>query len=80
MGRMKFVKLEDGEWRRMGYNVEADSNGDEENNDMEGGSQPSGNLNIPPLQTDTPESEPVDIPHVEVPPVMDESPLYEVKA
>ena len=80
MDRMKFVKSEDGEWRRMGYEVEDDSDGDEENNDMEGGSQPSCNLDIPLLQYDTPESEPVDIPHVEVPPVVDESPLYEVKA
>ena len=47
MGRMKFVKLEDGEWRRMGYEVEADSDEDEENNVMEGGSQPSCNLDIP---------------------------------
>ena len=49
MGRMKFVKSEVGEWRRMGDEVEADSDEDEENNNMERGSQPSGNLDIPPL-------------------------------
>ena len=49
MGRMKFVKSEDGEWRRMGDEVEANSNDDKENNDMEGRYQPSGNLGIPPL-------------------------------
>ena len=38
MGRMKFVKLEDGEWRRMRDEVEVDSDEDEDNNDMEGGS------------------------------------------
>ena len=37
MGRMKFVKLGDGEWRRMGDEVEANSNEDEEKNDIEGG-------------------------------------------
>ena len=51
MGRMKFVKLEDGEWRRMGDEVEVDSNENEENNDIEGECQPSSNLDIPPLQT-----------------------------
>ena len=59
--------------------MEVDLDEDEENNDMEGGSQPSSNLDIPPLQTDAPESEPADIPHVEVSLVMDESPLYEVR-
>ena len=54
MGRMKFLKSEDGEWRRMGDEVEADLDEDEENNDLEEGCQPSGNLNIPPLQTNTP--------------------------
>ena len=80
MGRMKFVKSEDGEWRRMGDEVEANSDDDKENNDMEGGYHPSGNLGIPPLQIDAPESEPDDIPHAEVPPVVNESPLYKVKA
>ena len=80
MGRMKFVKLEDGEWRRMGDEVEADSDEDEEHNDIEGGCQPSGNLGIPLLQTDAPKSELGDIPHAEVPPIVDESPLYEVRA
>ena len=37
-GRMKFVKSEDGEWRRMGDEVEVDSDEDEENNDMDRGS------------------------------------------
>ena len=64
----------------MGDEVEANSDEDEENNDIEGGSRSSGNLKFPPLQTDAPESEYVDIPHVEVPPVVDESPLYEVRA
>ena len=36
--RMKFMKLEDGEWRRMGDKVEANLDEDEKNNDMEGGS------------------------------------------
>ena len=54
MGRMKFMKSEDGEWRRMGDEVEVDSDENEENNDMEGGSQPSNHLDIPPLQTDAP--------------------------
>ena len=49
MGRMKFVKSEDGEWRRMGDEVEADSDEDEEKKDMEGGSQPCSHLDIPPL-------------------------------
>ena len=80
MSRMKFVKSEDGEWRRMGDEVEADSYKDEKTNDMEGGSQPSSNLDIPPLQIDAPKSEPTDIPHAEVPPVVDESSLYEVRA
>ena len=80
MGRMKFVKLEDGEWRNMGDEVEADSDEDEEQNDIERGCQPSGNLDIPPLQTNAPESEPDDIPHAEVPLVVDELPLYEVRA
>ena len=47
LSRMKFVILEDGEWRRMGYEVEADSDKDEENNNIEGECQPSGNLDIP---------------------------------
>ena len=55
MGRMKFVKSEDSEWRRMRDEVEADSDEDEENNNIEGGCQPFGNLDIPPLQTDAPE-------------------------
>ena len=80
MGKMKFVKSKDGEWRHMGDEVEADSIKDEENNDMEGGCQPSGNLDIPPLQTDEPKLEPSDIPHVEVSLVVNESPLYEVRA
>ena len=54
IGIMKFMKLEDGEWRRMGDEVEADLDEDEENNDIEGGCQPSGNLDIPPLQTNAP--------------------------
>ena len=29
MGRMKFVKSEDGEWRRMGDEVDCDSDEDE---------------------------------------------------
>ena len=56
MGRMKFVKSEDGEWRRMGDEVKADLDEDEENNDIEGGCQPSGNFDIPLLQTDAPKS------------------------
>ena len=80
MGKMKFVKSEDGKWRCMGDEVEANSDEDEENNDMEGGSHSSGHLDIPPLQTDAPESELVDIPHAEVPPIMDKSPLHEVRA
>ena len=80
IGRMKFVKSKDGEWRRMGDKVEADLDEDKKNNDIEGGCQPSGNLDIPPLQTDAPESELGDIPHAKVPPVVDESPLYEVRA
>ena len=55
MGRMKFVKSEDSEWRRMRDEVKADSDEDEENSNIEGGCQPSGNLDIPPLQTDAPE-------------------------
>ena len=47
---------------------------------MERGSQPFGNLDIPPLQTDEPEAEFADIPHAEVPTTVDESPLYEAKA
>ena len=39
MGRMKFVKSEDGEWRRIRNEVEVDSNEDEEDNDIEGGCQ-----------------------------------------
>ena len=39
MGRMKFVKSEDGEWRRIRDEVEVDSDEDEENNDIEGGCQ-----------------------------------------
>ena len=64
----------------MGDEVEANSDEDEENNDIEGGSQSFSNLDFPPLQTDAPESESVDIPHAEVPPIVDESPLYEVRA
>ena len=79
MGRMKFVKSKDGERRRMGDEVEVDSDEDEENNDIKGGCQPSGNLDIHPLQTDASESELGDIPHAEVSPVVDESPLYEVR-
>ena len=79
MGRMKFVKSKDDEWIHMGDEVVVDSDEDEENNDIEGGCQPSGNLDIPPLQIDAPESKPGDIPHVEVPPLVDESPLYEVR-
>ena len=60
--------------------VDANSDEDEENNNMEGGSQPSGNLDIPPLQTNALESEPTNILHAEVPPIVDESPLYEVRA
>ena len=37
MSRIKFVKSENDEWRRMGDEVEIDSNEDEENNDIEGG-------------------------------------------
>ena len=37
-------------------------------------------MDIPPLQTDALELELGDIPHAEVPPVVDESPLYEVRA
>ena len=40
-------------------------------NDMEGGSQFTGDLDVPPLQTDAPKAKPTDIPHVEVPPTMD---------
>ena len=80
MGIMKFLISEDGEWRRMGVEVEADLDEDEENNNIKGACQPSSNLDIPPLQTDAPESEPGDILHVEVPPVVNESPLYEVRA
>ena len=80
MGKIKFVKSKDGEWRCMGDEVEADLDEDEENNDIEGGFRPSSNLDIPPLQTDAPELEPGDIPHAEVPSVVDESPLYEVMA
>ena len=64
----------------MGDEVQVDSDEDEENNNIEGGCQPSGNLDIPPLQTDAPESKLGDIPHAEVPLVVDESPLYEVRA
>ena len=60
--------------------MEADSNEDEVFNDIKRGCQPSSNLDIPLLQTYAPESEPGDIPHAEVPPIMDESPLYEVRA
>ena len=49
---MKFVKSKDGEWRHKGDEVEADSNEDEENNNIERGCQPSGNFDIPLLQTD----------------------------
>ena len=79
MGRMKFVKSKDGEWKRMEDEVEANSDKDEQNNDMKGGSRPSGNLDIPPLQINAPEAEPIDSPHVEVPSVVDESPFYEVR-
>ena len=78
MGRMHFVKSEDGEC--MGDEVEADSDEDEENNDIERGCQPHSNLDISLLQTGAPKSEPGDILHAEVPPVVDESPLYEVRA
>ena len=80
MGRVKFVKLDDSEWILMGDQVEADSDQDEHINDMEGGSQPIGDLDIPPLQIDAPEAELVDIPHVEVSATVDESPLFEVRA
>ena len=80
MGKMKFVKSEDGEWRRMGDEVEANSSEDKDNSNIEGGCYPSSNLDIPPLQTDAPELELGDIPHAEVPLVVDESPLYKVKA
>ena len=80
MGRMKVVKSKDGEWRRMGDELEADSDEDEDNNHIEGGCQPFGNLDIPPLQVDISELELGDIPYAEVPPVVDESPLYEVRA
>ena len=80
MGRMKFVKLEDGEWRHMGDKVEADSDEDEDNNDIEGGCQPSSNLDIPLLQTDALELEHGDIPNAEMPAIVDEAPLYKVRA
>ena len=38
----------------MGDEVEVDSDENEENNDMEGGSQPSNHFDIPPLQADAP--------------------------
>ena len=47
---------------------------------MEGGSRPFSNLDILPSQTDVLEVKPADIPLVEVPQVVDESPLYEVGA
>ena len=37
MGRMKVVKSKDSEWRRLGDELEADSDEDEDNNDIEGG-------------------------------------------
>ena len=47
---------------------------------MEGGFQPVGDLNIPPLQIDAPVAELVDIPQAEVSTTVDESPLFEVRA
>ena len=73
MGIMKFVKSEDGEWRRLGNEVEADLDEDEENNDIEIGCQTFGNLDIHPLHINAPKSELGDIPHAEGPPVVDES-------
>ena len=60
--------------------MEADSDEDEHINDIEGGSQPSGDLDIPSLKADVPKVQHADIPHAEVPPAMDESPLFEVRA
>ena len=54
IGRVKFVKSNDGEWIRMGDQVEVEPDENEHINDMEGGSQPIGDLDIPPLQTDAP--------------------------